>query len=161
MKVENQFGLHPHSHQDFAPDPMVEITGEQSPHNSPPDDYANFDFNAETDAMYNRPFQPPFSAPQQLHPLNTNTSTLWPSQITNPPEHSSPPMNLPIHRSIAPVAQSVPAPSPPPAPPPTRSSGSLSTSRRTLSDDDRRRMCKYHDQHPAVKQTEIGGLLSA
>lgn len=162
MKVDSQFGLHPHSHQDFAPDPMMEITGEQSPHNSPPDDYGNFDFNAQTDAMYTRPFQPPFSAPQDLHPLNTNTSTLWPSQITNRREPASPPVNLPIHRSIAPVAQSIPGPAPPPPPPPpapTKSSGSLSTSRRTLSDDDRRRMCSYHDEHPTVKQTEIGGSL--
>ena len=159
MKVDSQFGLHPHSHQDFAPDPMMEITGEQSPHNSPPDDFTNFNFNAQTDTIYTRPFHPPFSAAQDLHPLNTNTATLWPSQITSRHEPPSPPVTLPIHRSIAPVAQNVPAPAPPPQPTPTKSGGSLSTSRRTLSDDDRRRMCKYHDEHPSVKQTEIGGSL--
>ena len=161
MKMEPQFGIHPHHQQDFAPDQMVEVAGEHSPNSSPSNDYSNFDFSAQSDAIYNRPFQPPFSAAQQLHPLNTNTATLWPSQITNPSEQSSPSLSLPIHRSIAPVSQSVPAPTPPvpPAPPPTRSGGSSNTSRKTLSDDDRRRMCKYHDEHPTVKQTEIGGLL--
>jgi hypothetical protein len=33
-----------------------------------------------------------------------------------------------------------------------------STPRRTLTDDDRRRMCEYHESHPGVKQTEIGGM---
>ena len=162
MKVEPQFGIHAHHQQDFAPDQMVDVASEHSPDNSPSNDYSNFDFNAQTDAMYNRPFQPPFSAAQQLHPLNTNTATLWPSQITNPSEQSSPSVSLPIHRSIAPVSQSVPAPTPPPPPPPppSRSGGSLNNSRKMLSDDDRRRMCKYHDEHPTVKQTEIGGSLS-
>ena len=32
------------------------------------------------------------------------------------------------------------------------------TPRRTLTDDDRRRMCEYHESHPGVKQTEIGGM---
>jgi hypothetical protein len=33
-----------------------------------------------------------------------------------------------------------------------------STSRRTLTDDDRRRICEYHESHPDAKQTEIGGM---
>ncbi|KAF3931062.1 hypothetical protein ABW20_dc0105308 [Dactylellina cionopaga] len=32
------------------------------------------------------------------------------------------------------------------------------SSRRTLTDADRRRMCLYHEQHPHVKQTEIGAM---
>jgi hypothetical protein len=36
-----------------------------------------------------------------------------------------------------------------------------STPRRTLTDDDRRRMCEYHESHPGVKQTEIGGMSAA
>ena len=156
MKVEHPFDVQHHPrHQEYAPDQMLEVSGEHSSNNSPENDYGNFDFNAHSDTtMYNRPFQPPFSAAQQLHPLNTNTATLWPSQITNPAESSSPPVALPIHRSIAPVTQSIPAPAPP-APSPVRQSGN--SNRKTLSDDDRRRMCRYHDEHPTVKQTEIGG----
>jgi len=36
-----------------------------------------------------------------------------------------------------------------------------STPRRVLTDDDRRRMCEYHESHPGVKQTEIGGMSPA
>ncbi|KAI9727681.1 MAG: hypothetical protein M1828_005909 [Chrysothrix sp. TS-e1954] len=32
------------------------------------------------------------------------------------------------------------------------------TPRRTLTDDDRRKMCLYHDENPSKKQTEIGEL---
>jgi hypothetical protein len=32
-----------------------------------------------------------------------------------------------------------------------------STPRKTLTDADRRRMCLYAEEHPTVKQTEIGG----
>jgi hypothetical protein len=32
------------------------------------------------------------------------------------------------------------------------------TPRRTLTDDDRRRMCEYHESHPGIKQAEIGGM---
>jgi hypothetical protein len=35
------------------------------------------------------------------------------------------------------------------------------TPRRMLTDDDRRRMCEYHESHPGVKQTEIGGMSAA
>jgi hypothetical protein len=33
-----------------------------------------------------------------------------------------------------------------------------STPRPTLTDDDRRRICEYHESHPLAKQTEIGGM---
>ena len=36
-----------------------------------------------------------------------------------------------------------------------------STPRRLLTDDDRRRMCEYHERHPGVKQTDIGGTSPA
>lgn len=31
------------------------------------------------------------------------------------------------------------------------------TPRRTLTDEDRRRMCVYHEEHKTAKQTDIGG----
>ena len=60
-----------------------------------------------------------------------------------------------------------------PGPPPPVSATSISTTvtpvtttggstpRRTLTDDDRRLMCEYHESHPGVKQTEIGGTSPA
>ncbi|KUI65057.1 Major centromere autoantigen B [Cytospora mali] len=71
----------------------------------------------------------------------------WPSMLTNPNSYNSSP----------PVAIQ-PASAPPlkttrPAIPPI-----ASQPRKTLTDDDRRRMCQYHIDHPSMKQTEIGAL---
>lgn len=73
----------------------------------------------------------------------------WPSMLTNPngyntsPPVAIPPASAPIQslkttRPIAPPIASQP--------------------RKTLTDDDRRRMCQYHIDNPAMKQTEIGAL---
>jgi len=60
-----------------------------------------------------------------------------------------------------------------PDPPPPVSTTSISTTvtpvtitggptpRRTLTGDDRHRMCEYHESHPGVKQTAIGGTSPA
>ena len=158
MKVEHQYGLH--HENDFGSGRMDELGNEQSspPVTSSPHEYSTFGFQAPTDSIFNRPFQSSFSSPPSLHPLNTSEATLWPSQITNPSEHSSPPISLPILRSTEAMPQKTPtSTSPSQASPAARPATTLSTSRRTLSDDDRRRMCKYHEENPSVKQTEIGG----
>ena len=161
LKMDNHYGLH--HDQDFASRQVVEMgSGHPSPQNSPPHDYTGaFDFPspayAQPDAMYSSPpYQASYSAPQPLPPLNT--TTLWPSQLTNP-SGSSPPQMLPLHpRPMAPATQASPAPAvTAPTPPPSKPTPSLPTSRKTLTDNDRRRMCKYHEENPTVKQTEIGG----
>ena len=38
------------------------------------------------------------------------------------------------------------------------SKASASTSRKTLTDSDRKRICQYAEDHPNSKQTEIGGV---
>ena len=156
-KVEQQYGGH-----DFGSGRLDDFShGHTSPPTSSPL-YGAFNFTGN-EPMYTRSFEPAFSAPPILHPLNTNETTLWPSQITNPSsDHISQPVPLPVARHTSTVIQDAPISAPPPqAPPPpappARSTPSLSTARRTLSDDDRRRMCKYHDENPSVKQTEIGG----
>lgn len=158
MKVEHPYGVH-HSHaqrnHEYRPEQIMDIHAEQSPRNSPANEYQHFNFGTSGDGLYQRPFQPQFSAPEPLPPLNTSTPTLWPSQITNPSGQVSPPISLPTHRPIAPVTQSVPRKTPPSAS--SKAANPASTSRKTLSDDDRRRMCKYHDENPTIKQTEIGG----
>ncbi|KAL9085563.1 MAG: hypothetical protein Q9159_004661 [Coniocarpon cinnabarinum] len=40
-------------------------------------------------------------------------------------------------------------------------SQATTTPRRTLTDNDRRKMCQYHQEHPTKKQTEIGGELAS
>ena len=157
MKLEQPYEVH-HEHSLG----LVEMSDENhSPHDSPPHDYAsNFEFTNSTHANYEQtyssaPYQTSFSAPQPLHPLNT---TLWPSQLTNP-SGSSPPGGLPLHaRPLAPVSHDTPAPPvSEPTPPPPKQTPTLPTSRKTLTDNDRRRMCRYHEENPTIKQTEIGG----
>ncbi|KAL1849704.1 hypothetical protein Plec18170_007225 [Paecilomyces lecythidis] len=75
----------------------------------------------------------------------------WPSMLTT---HSS------FHEGTLPPA---PAPAPisvsPPAPiHPIRTTSTGSTPRRTLTDEDRRRMCLYHEENKNAKQTDIGAL---
>lgn len=73
----------------------------------------------------------------------------WPSMLTNPGGFtSSPPVAMPpMAAGIQPLKQSRP-PMPQVA----------SQPRKTLTDDDRRRMCQWHIEHPEMKQTEIGGM---
>lgn len=151
MKVE-----HSRSAQhdgDFSADQWVEIASEQSPHQSPLHEYNGFAFMSSTplplDSIYARPTHASYPTMPTLHPL---IMPQWPSQITNPSE-GGPPTVIPLPRVLAPVSaittpHSAPAATPAPAP---------STARRTLTDQDRRRMCQYHEDHPTVKQTEIGG----
>ncbi|MCJ1307145.1 hypothetical protein MMC25_000791 [Agyrium rufum] len=42
--------------------------------------------------------------------------------------------------------------------PPVTAPVSMPAPRRTLTDQDRRRMCQYHQENPSVKQTEIGAM---
>lgn len=73
----------------------------------------------------------------------------WPSMLTNPngyntsPPVAIPPASAPIQslKTTRPVAPPI-----------------ASQPRKTLTDDDRRRMCQYHIDNPSMKQTEIGAL---
>ncbi|KAJ9150813.1 Major centromere autoantigen B [Pleurostoma richardsiae] len=105
------------------------------------------------------PRMPPPPPPQPMHPsqqghpplsmLVVPSNPTWPSMYTNPSpsSYSSPPVPLPQ------------APAPLPVPlkttklPPLHTS---STPRKTLTDDDRRRMCQFAEDNPGMKQTEIG-----
>lgn len=73
----------------------------------------------------------------------------WPSMLTNPGGfNTSPPVAIPpASAGVQPLkAARPPIPS------------LASQPRKTLTDDDRRRMCQYHIDNPSMKQTEIGAL---
>lgn len=85
----------------------------------------------------------PSSSSQQPHPpqlpMLYTPSNPWPSMLTSPnpgygTAHSAPPVpRLPrLMREKS------------------------SNPRKTLTDEDRRNMCRYHELHPYTKQTEIG-----
>lgn len=157
IKMEQPYGLH-HDDDFAAASSMVHVTAE-SPHHSPHHDYGDFDFSnsvhAQIESIYNRPLQSSFPTPQTLHPLITIPQ--WPSQITNPSETSSPPPVVQLqHRPILPLSKTVPT-IPKLTTVSPKEKPTLSSSRRTLTDSDRRKMCEYHNENPNVKQTEIGG----
>ncbi|KAK0722380.1 hypothetical protein B0T26DRAFT_216358 [Lasiosphaeria miniovina] len=81
----------------------------------------------------------------QLPMLMMPHHATWPSMLTNPNNyspHSAPPVAIP------PVS----------APLKTSKLPAIQTSqpRKTLTDDDRRAMCQYAEDHPTAKQTDIG-----
>ena len=154
-----------HHEGDFSHGHWVEINDFHSAHEqSPAHEYASYGFvstqhhGLPLESTYRRSMPPLYSGPQHPQPLFT---AQWPSMLTNPSSQGPPTMPVPAP-PLAPVSTfatahplpplttpaSVSAPAPPPAP---------TTQRRTLTDQDRRRMCQYHEDHPNVKQTEIGG----
>lgn len=102
--------------------------------------------------------QPPPPPPQPIHqphqaahtqlPMLMMSHTTWPSMLTNPnsnfgPPHSAPPVAIPpitapLKPSKLPALQTTSQP------------------RKTLTDEDRRAMCQYAEDHPTAKQTDIG-----
>ena len=112
-------------------------------------EYGGFGFAASPvvpiEPAFPRP--PPYNSHQPLPHLITVAP--WPSMLTST-SFSAP--VIPTAPLMTPVSASTATPTVTPV---TTTGGS--TPRRTLTDDDRRRMCEYHESHPGVKQTEIGG----
>ncbi|KAB5558648.1 hypothetical protein GE09DRAFT_962675 [Coniochaeta sp. 2T2.1] len=92
---------------------------------------------------------------QQLPMLVMPSHATWPSMLTNPnhnsySSHSAPPTRMSIPpiqvtpRVQATLKTKLPALHTQPVP------------RKTLTDDDRKRMCQYAEDHPHAKQTDIG-----
>ncbi|PLN84410.1 hypothetical protein BDW42DRAFT_39635 [Aspergillus taichungensis] len=134
---------------DFAQSPWVDMGGFHPAQQSPPlDDYHGFPYGViPLDSAYGVTIPPPYASLPLTLPSNT-----WPSMLTNHqshfPEGGLPPVPIPPS-SVSPVT---------PIPPPRKSSTSSSTPRRTLTDEDRRRMCLYHEENKTAKQTDIGAL---
>ncbi|KAG8534193.1 uncharacterized protein KY384_001037 [Bacidia gigantensis] len=164
LKIQPQYETQ-HTHGLGSTQNVDMTDGTHSPRDSPQQHYSSqFDWSPSTHTSFephytsNAPYQTSYSSPQPLHPLNT--TTLWPSQLTNP-STSSPSSLLPLPpRPLAPATQDSPreTASIPSPPSPPKVTPNLSNSRKTLTDSDRRRMCKYHEENPTVKQTEIGAL---
>jgi hypothetical protein len=82
-------------------------------------------------------------AHQQL-PMLTTT---WPSQLTNPTppsgSFSAPPLSLPPTSAAPPVET-------------PRLPAQHEKARKTLSNEQKRAMCLYHEEHPGTRQADIG-----
>ncbi|KAL8947252.1 MAG: hypothetical protein Q9222_006447 [Ikaeria aurantiellina] len=167
MKVEHDYGAHHGA--EFDGGHWVHVADNQPPHQSPLHEFNDFYMSSpshlEMGSFYSRPAVTSQPSNPPLYPLIVPQ---WPSQLTNPsisPPSAQPQSSLSAPaqtpRPIAPLTTPIDhittphsaPPAPVPTPIPTPPSG-----RRTLTDQDRRRMCQYHDENPTVKQTEIGSL---
>ena len=128
-----------------------------SHHGTPAQEYTGFGFQPHTTfggSIQQRPVQ------QQLQPL---IMPQWPSMLNSqaqpqPQSQHQQPANyqLPYPPSVQPIQPMPPGPMHTPLSAPV-SARSAPTPRKTLTDSDRRRMCKYAEDNPQAKQTEIGG----
>lgn len=155
----------PPSHEsDYSGSPWVDMGAFESaaaPHHSPPlPDFHGFSYGSPPimpmEPAYSMSVPPPYSTLQLSMPSHP-----WPSMLTTQsgfPENTlspAPPPTLSIPQPV-PIrpSQSTPAA---PTPPSASSVPSAPTPRRTLTDEDRRRMCQYHEENKSAKQTDIGG----
>jgi hypothetical protein len=165
-KMDPMLEREQHHEGEYSNGHWIEVNDYHSSHvHSPAHEYNSFNFSQNTHNglpmdSYNRHVQPIYSASHQAQPLYPGQ---WPSMLTNPPHQTHSHMQAPAA-----------APIPPPLAPASSFAGTHSlprittqdpattpsTARRTLTDQDRRRMCQYHEDHPSVKQTEIGGKAS-
>jgi hypothetical protein len=140
---EHGFGYHDGSSQWIGGH-----SGFNSQHQSPIHEHDGFAFNPiPMDSMYSSSMPPPRTNYQSLQPLVTPQ---WPSMLTSQSSYNGP------------IFSSTPIPSAPVSAPvsaPPATGRTSSTPRKTLTDHDRRRMCLYAEEHPNVKQTEIGGKI--
>ncbi|KAI1857607.1 hypothetical protein JX265_009571 [Neoarthrinium moseri] len=85
--------------------------------------------------------------PHLMIPTQQSTPPVsWPSLRTNPSQtYSSPPVPIPPPSVTQPLKQQ-----------PKLPSITTSTPRKTLTNEDRRRMCQFAEDNPKVKQNEIG-----
>ncbi|KAJ5586980.1 uncharacterized protein N7459_002745 [Penicillium hispanicum] len=135
---------------EFAHSPWVEMGAFTSPQHSPPvPEYSGFDYGPSSlmavDAPYGISIPPPYVSMPLPMPSHS-----WPSMLTTQsPFHEAGLPPAPIPTSVSPSA---------PTPPTRKTSTGGSTPRRTLTDEDRRQMCLYHEENKTAKQTDIGAL---
>ena len=146
-------GLPDHDYGDNQWADMGDMRGSHA-HSTPIHEFHGFHFGSPSilpvEPNYNVSIPPPYSSHQQLQPL---IMPQWPSVLAgqHSSSYSAPPLatapTLPTPISSAPYSAT-----------PTPVTASGPTPRRTLTDNDRRRMCKYAEDNPTMKQTEIGGI---
>nr|KAK5448834.1 hypothetical protein LTR18_001922 [Exophiala xenobiotica] len=122
---------------------------------SPMHELSSFDYQTTApmpmEPAYNMHRPSPFAAslPQMLPPLTTPYSGLWPSMLASQPSST-------YHAPIQPAGPLQTPLSASTASDMTPTSAKTSTSRRKLTDEERRQMCIEAEQNPNMKQTQIG-----
>ncbi|KAJ5545938.1 hypothetical protein N7494_003523 [Penicillium frequentans] len=150
MEDSSAMETEPHAPEgEFPHSPWVDLGGPfTSPHNSPPmPEFSGFEYGPSPIMAvdgYGMSLPPPYTSMPLPMP-----SHAWPSMLTN---HS------PFHDGLPPIPAPISVSPSAPTPPVRKSSTGGATPRRTLTDEDRRQMCLYHEEHKTAKQTDIGAL---
>lgn len=124
---------------------------------SPMQEFPQFDYHTTTpmpmEPAYSMPRPSPFAtshAPMPP-PLIMPHSGLWPSMLASQPQSAYQTPILPAGPLQTPLSASTTSDI-------TPTSAKTNTSRRKLTDDERRQMCIEAEQNPTMKQTQIGGM---
>lgn len=153
-------GHHESQGSAYGQDSWMNINGYAQPtpqHSiSPMNEYPSFDYGHSPLPMepsYNMPRPPPYAAPAH-HPLPPPLvmpqNGVWPSMLTNS-NHQYPTPILPAGPIQTPVSAATSHGSD------MTPTSAKSTSRRKLTDEERRQMCLEAENNPTMKQTQIGG----
>lgn len=140
---------------EYGSSPWVDMGGFEPPplHSPPMPDFNTFSYGPAPvmpmEPAYSMSIPPPYTALHLSMP-----SYPWPSMLTTQSNFS----DSTLSPAPAPTL-SIPRPAPI-RPLRTGSASSGPTPRRTLTDEDRRRMCLYHEENKTAKQTDIGGKVS-
>jgi hypothetical protein len=159
---------HPESHgSGYGPNSWINMGGYSqagpppSSISPPMHDYQGFDYHSApipVEPSYSMPRPPPYAAgvPQMPPPLiMPSQNGIWPSMIASGAhqQHSYQPPILPAVPIQTPISAGTGSDV-------TPTSAKTSTSRRKLTDEERRQMCLEAEQNPTMKQTQIGGMLT-
>lgn len=147
----------PHAQEnEYGSSPWVDMGAFEPPplHSPPMPDFNNpFSYGPAPvmpmEPAYSMSIPPPYTALHLSMPSHP-----WPSMLTTQSNFS----DSTLSAAPAPTL-SIPQPAPMR---PIRTAPALTgpTPRRTLTDEDRRRMCLYHEENKHAKQTDIGGKIS-
>ena len=144
---DNWTSMSPYSQSPYSASPLTEHNGF----------FGNFVPHGLPSESINR-MPPPPTQPQMIQPTPTMAhpqlpmlNTTWPSQLTNPSPsgsystpHSAPPLSM------------TPASSAPPLDPPPKIQPQHEKSRKTLTTEQKRAMCQFHEDNPGTRQADIG-----
>ena len=121
---------------------------------TPVHEFPGFDFQRSAvplEPSFPMPRPPPYAAshPQMPPPLIMPHNAVWPSMLATQatPILPAAPVQTPVSASTASDV--------------TPTSATKPSSRRKLTDDERRQMCLEAEQNPNMKQTQIGGKCTA
>lgn len=139
----------------YSNEPWIGLGNYSQPSQQIQNDYPSYDYQAsvsmsmESSYAMNRP--PPYATPQHAQmppPLVMPQHNVWPSMLATSTAYQQPILPaVPVHTPLS--ATSVGSDL-------TPTSAKTATSRRKLTDEERRLMCLEAENNPSMKQTQIG-----